>query len=79
MEAQFSQRPDGVIRVKISNAVMPFPAAPLGPHAFGLLRYLALFVSRVLEGPSLGRKLEIHMVTINLRSHDSMVIRTRKL
>ena len=76
MEDLFSQRPDGVIRVKISNAVMPFPAALLGPHAFGLLRYLALFMRRVLEGHCLGRKLEIHMATINLRSHDPMVINT---
>ena len=76
MEDLLSQRPDGVIRMKTSNVVMLLPASTLESHAFGLLRYLALFVSRVLEGPGLGRKPEIHMATINRRSHDSMVIRT---
>ena len=76
MEDLLSQRPDGVIRMKISNVVMLLPASTLELHAFGLLRYLALFMRRVLEGPSLGRKLEIHMATINLRSHDPMVINT---
>ena len=76
MEDLLSQRPDGVIRMKISNGVMLLPASTLESHAFGLLRYLALFMRRVLEGPSLGRKLEIHMATINLRSHDPMVINT---
>ena len=76
MEDLLSQRPDGVIRMKISNVVMLLPASTLESHAFGLLRYLALFMRRVLEGHCLGRKLEIHMATINLRSHDPMVINT---
>ena len=76
MEDLLSQRPDGVIRMKTSNVVMLLTASTLESHAFGLLRYLALFMRRVLEGPSLGRKLEIHMATINLRSHDPMVINT---
>ena len=76
MEDLLSQRPDGVIRMKTSNVVMLLPASTLESHAFGLLRYLALFMRRVLEGPSLGRKLEIHMGTINLRSNDPMVINT---
>lgn len=76
MEDLLSQRPDGVIRMKTSNVVMLLPASTLESHAFGLLRYLALFMRRVLEGPSLGRKLEIHIATINLRSHDPMVINT---
>ena len=76
MEDLLSQRPDVVIRMKISNVVMLLPASTLESHAFGLLRYLALFMRRVLEGPSLGRKLEIHMATITLRSHDAMVINT---
>ena len=76
MEDLLGQRLDGVIRMKTSNVVMLLPASTLESHAFGLLRYLALFMRRVLEGPSLGRKLEIHMATINLRSHDPMVINT---
>ena len=76
MEDLLSQRPDGVIRMKTSNVVMLLPASTLESHAFGLLRYLALFMRRVLEGHCLGRKLEIHMATINLRSHDPMVINT---
>ena len=76
MEDLLSQRPDGVIRMKTSYVVMLLPASTLELHTFGLLLYLALFMRRVLEGPSLGRKLEIHMATINLRSHDPMVINT---
>ena len=76
MEDLLSQRPDGVIRMKTSNVVMLLPASTLESHAFGLLRYLALVMMRVLADPSLGRKLEIHMATINLRSHDPMVINT---
>ncbi len=76
MEDLLSQRPDGVIRMKTSNVVMLLPASTVESQAFGLLRYLALFMRRVLEAPSLGRKLEIHMATINLRSHDPMVINT---
>ena len=76
MEDLLSQRTDGVMRMKTSNGVMLLSASPLESHAFGLLRYLALFVSRVLEVPSLDCKLEIHMTTINLRSHDPMVINT---
>ena len=79
MEDLISQRPEGLIRMKTSNVVMLLPASPLESHAFGLLRNLALFVSRVLKGPSLGQKREIHMATINLCSHDSMLIRTLKL
>ena len=79
MEDLLSQRPDGVIRMKTSNVVMLLPASTLESHAFGLLRYLALFVSRVLEAPSLGRKPGIHIAAVNLHSHDSVVIRTLKL
>ena len=76
MEDLLNQRSDDVIREKMSNEATPLLASPLEPHAFGLLEYLALCVSRGLVCPSFGRKLEIHMATINLRSHDPMVINT---